>query len=391
MPSPRNGAIARVNVHSAVQALANGAGGLFLLVYLLRAGLPAPAVLLAEAAIVAGRFVIRPAILPFAIRFGLKPPLVVGVLAMAIPYLLLAAVDGFGPALIALCIARSVGEVFYWLAYNAYFSALGDADQRGRQVGVREAMVALAGVVAPILGTAGLVTLGPSWTFALVGLVQAAGALPLVGAPNVAVAPEAPGGLKAAAPILPLMAADGWFDAGFFFVWQIGLFLALGQSIAAYGGAMALAGVAGAAGASLIGGHLDAGYGRRAVVLVYGLAAAIVLARGFSFGLPWLAVASNAAGALLMPLLSPTIGKTSYNLAKAAPCPLRFQMANEAAWDVGCFSACLLSAALLSWGAAFGPVIWLGLPAAGVCGAVLWRRYGPARKTGSERMPPGAG
>jgi hypothetical protein len=40
--------------------------------------------------------------------------------------------------------------------------------------------------------------------------------------------------------------ADGWIAAGFFFVWQMALFLALGESFTAYGGAMALAALVGA-------------------------------------------------------------------------------------------------------------------------------------------------
>jgi hypothetical protein len=58
--------------------------------------------------------------------------------------------------------------------------------------------------------------------------------------PEVAVADEAPGAFRAAVPGILMFAADGWIAAGFYFVWQIPLFLALGESFTAYGGAMAL-------------------------------------------------------------------------------------------------------------------------------------------------------
>ena len=103
-----------------------------------------------------------------------------------------------GGALLALCIVTSVGEVCYWLSYNAYFAAVGDAEHRGHQLGVREAVVAVAGIVAPLLGAWALVTAGSRWTFAAVGLIQAIAAVPLLGAPNVAVRQEAPGALRAA-------------------------------------------------------------------------------------------------------------------------------------------------------------------------------------------------
>jgi MFS transporter, DHA1 family, inner membrane transport protein len=62
----RNDAVNRVNLHSGIQALAEGAGGIFFLVYMLKAGVSIPVALTAQAAIFAGRFVMRPAILPLA-------------------------------------------------------------------------------------------------------------------------------------------------------------------------------------------------------------------------------------------------------------------------------------------------------------------------------------
>jgi DHA1 family inner membrane transport protein len=371
----RNGAINRVNLHSAVQALAQGAGGVFVLIYLLRAGLSVPAALLAQAAIVAGRFLLRPLALPFAHRWGLKPLVIAGALLMAAPFPLLAEIRGVGPRLLALCLVSSMGEVLYWMAYNAWFAALGDPEHRGSQIGAREALVAAAGVVGLLVGTWALVSLGPRPAFAAIALVQAAAVLPLLGAPNVSIHTGAPGDLAAARPALLLIAADGWFDATFFFVWQIALFVSLGRSVAAYGGAMVLAGLAGAVAAPLVGRHIDAGNGRTAALLVYVLAAAIVVARALSLGAPWLAVAANALGALLMPLLSPSMGAVTYDLARAAPCPLRFYMVTDAGWDLGCCSACLAAAALAACGAPLSIAILLGLPAAATGAAALRRLY----------------
>ena len=140
-----------------------------------------------------------------------------------------------------------------------------------------------------------------------------------------------------------LIAADGWFDACFILVWQIALFVSLGESIAAYGGAMALAGLAGAVAGLLLGRRIDAGHGRQAVAIAYGVAAVIVLLRAASLGSPWLAVGANALGGFFWPLLGPALGAAVYNLAKASPCPFRFHMATEGGWDIGCFAACLLA------------------------------------------------
>jgi Major Facilitator Superfamily len=369
-----NDAVNRVNLHSGIQALAQGAGYIFFLVFLLRAGVSVPAALLAQAAIVAGRFILRPAMLPVARRWGLKPMLVVGTLGVALQYPVLAEVDGIGVMLFVLCIVASVGEVFYWLAYNAYFAAIGDAEHRGHQIGAREALVAVAGVAAPFLGAWALVTAGPRTTFAAVGLIQALAVLPLLGAPNVPVKQTAPGAFRAARPAVVLLAIDGWFDACFFFVWQIALFVSLGQNIPAYGGAMALAGLAGGAAGLVIGRHVDAGYGRRAVAIAYGATAAVVAVRAASLGYPWVAVTANALGAAVMPLLIPALATATYNMAKASPCSLRFQMATEGGWDVGCFAGCLVAAALSAAGLSLSVAILTALPVL-LAGALLLRRY----------------
>jgi hypothetical protein len=372
----RNDAINRVNLHSGIQALAQGAGAIFVLVFLLKAGVSIPVVLLAQAAIVTGRFLLRPAILPFAKRFGLKPMLIVGTLGLALQYPALTQVQGVGAGLLILCVVSAVGEVFYWLSYNAYFAALGDREHRGHQVGAREALVAVVGIVAPLLGASALVTVGPGWTFAGVGLIQALAAVPLFGAPNVAVKPAAPGAFRAALPAVALIAIDGWFDSSYIFVWQIALFGSLGESLSAYGGAMALAGLVGAACGLVLGRHVDAGHGRRAVAIAYAVAATVVLLRAASVGLPWLAVMANALGALVMPLLIPVLASVTYNLAKVSPCPLRFSLATEAGWDAGCFAGSLCAAAVAASGASLSAAVLLGLPGI-VAGSILLRRHYP--------------
>jgi hypothetical protein len=371
-----NDAINRVNVHTGILSLAQGAGGIFFLVFLLRAGISVPHALIAQAAILGGRFLLRPAVLPLAKRVGLKPLLIAGTLGLAIQYPLLAAVHGVGPMLVALLVVVSLAEILYYPAYNAAFAALGDAEHRGHQIAAREAVVAIVGVVAPLLGAWALVTVGPGTTFAAVGIVQALAAMPLVGVPNVAVVDAAPGALNAAKLGGVLIALDGWFDAFYIIIWQVALFVALGSSFTAYGGAMALAGLVGGACGLFLGRIIDNGRGRRAVAVAFSVAAALTTLRAVSLGLPWLAVIANAAGAALWPLLLPALGTATYNLAKASPCTFRFNLVLEAGWDVGCASACLITAALVAAGMPLGWTILLALPAVAIAARLLWQYYG---------------
>jgi len=370
----RNRTVNLINLHYGIQALAQGMGGVFFVVFLLRAGLSVPAALCAMTAILAGRFTLRPLVLVLARLWGLKPMVVIGTIGIALQYPMLAEVHGIGWALAALVLIASVGDTFYWSSYHAYFATMGDSEHRGHQVGAREALAAVAGIVAPLIGAWSLIAFGPRIAFGAVGVVQACAAIPLLGTPSVKIARAAPGAFRAAREGIALFAADGWFAAMYVFVWQIALFLALRESYSAYGGAMALSALVGAASGMLLGRNIDAGHGGRAVLIAYAVIAAVTLLRAASLGTPWLAVGANALGALSACLQVPAMMTAVYNLAKASPCPLRFHIAAEGGWDAGCAAGCLTAAALAAAGIslAFALVLALLGTAASV---ILLRRY----------------
>lgn len=379
MHSPDDRAIRRATLHYGIQAFASAAGGIFMLVFLLKAGVPIPIALLYQAGIVAGRFLIRPMVLPLGVRFGVKPLLIAGTLLSAATFLFIGQIKGPGWPLVALCLFSSLGYLLYWLCFHAYFAALGDPDRRGGQVGLREAIVAGVGVVAPLLGAWGLETLGGPITFALVAAVMASATLPLIGAPNVQVAPEAPDGYRVPWTGLGLMFGDGFMSAGYHFAWLIALFLALGESFGAFGGAAAAAALTGAVGGLVLGKAIDAGQGRRAVIVAYVAISVVLLLRAFSLQTPWLAVLANAAGGLIVALVTPVLMTPVYNLSKASRCTLRFHIATEGAWDLGCLAGCLIAAGLAALGLPLTVPILTALLAVGGLVALLFRHYGPRR------------
>ncbi|MGH6958530.1 MAG: MFS transporter [Caulobacteraceae bacterium] len=380
-----NGAVNRINVHYGVQALAMGAGGVFLIAFLLHEGLSIPATLASYAAIVATRFVIRPALMPLAKRWGLKPAVILGVLIGACQYPLLAEVRGADGWLLGFIAVMALGDALYWPSYHAYFAALGDAEHRGHQIGAREALAAVVGIVAPLLGAWALVTAGPLWTFSGVALVRAVSAAPLLGAPNVALKPVAPGALVAARRGVALFIADGWSAALFRNVWQIMLFVSLGRSLAAFGGAVALAALVGAVITLFFGRHIDRGHGRGAALAAYGVAATVMLLRAASFGSPWLAVAANAAGALVGALTVPALMTAVYNLAKAAPCPYRFHVACDGGWDLGAAAASALAAGLAFIGTPLPVALLLAAVGFSTSAWLLARYYGASAAAGGSQ------
>ncbi|MDZ4371900.1 MAG: MFS transporter [Phenylobacterium sp.] len=371
-----NSAVNRVNLHTVVQALSEGAGGIFVLVFMLQTGVPAPLVLCAMAALTAGRFVLRPMVLPLARRIGLRRTLILGTVGEAAIFPLLPMVEGPDAMFVAVILIGPVGSVLYWTCYHAYYAAVGDDEHRGSQVGLRTALTAMVGVVAPLLG-AGLLALGGPWVaFLVAGLIQILAVVPLIGAPEVPLAPPSREPLKGAMAGAALMACDGVFTGGYFFVWQIALFTALGESFTAYGGAMALAAFVGAAFSLWIGRRIDAGGGRSAIVIAFIIAAGVLMFRAISVGSPGLAVTANAVGALVTAVWMPALGAPIYNLAKASACPLRFNVATEGGWDLGCGVACLVGAAMIWGGFTYAAPVLLGLTGATAAFVLLWRRYG---------------
>jgi MFS family permease len=376
-----NRAVNRANLHFGIHAFAQGSGGIFLLVYLLKAGVSVPDTFLALAGILFARFVLRPLVLPVATRFGLKAAVMLGTVVIAFQYLALAEVQGAGAMLVAFCLIAALGDALYWPAYHAYFAAIGDEGYRGHQISARQAIAAVIGIAAPLFGGWALVTLGPHAAFGAVAAVQIAAAFPLAGAPNVTVAARADGAYRAAGLGFALVMLDGWLDGLYHFTWLVALFVTLGESFTAYGGAMALAALAGAIAGLALGRTIDKGNGARAVAIACAVAAGVIVLRAAALGTPWLAVAANALGALVLGLLVPAAMTAQYNLAKAAPCPLRFHVATESGWDLGCGSAALAAAAFAASGASLSLAILFALGAVVGLFVLLRRYYAAVRET----------
>jgi MFS family permease len=351
----QNRTVNLLNLHYGIFAVVMNGGGAFICVYLLHAGVPLPAVLLTMAAITLARFIIRPVVVRLAVRFGLRPMAVAGTVLMAAQYPIIAEVHGIGLALMAVVVASAVADTVYWSCYHAYFAALGDAEHRGHQTSMREAIAAVVGIVAPLLIGWMLATLGARAAFGASGAIMVAAAGPLLWTPQVKVANEAPGAWRAALPGVRLFIADGWIQSGFVFLWQIALFMSLKGNFLHYGGTLAFAALAGAVAGLFLGRHIDAGHGGRAVVLAMVPFALVVLLRAVSPGHPELAVFAAAFSSVGSCLYMPVMMTAVYNQAKAAPCTLRFHVACEGGWDIGCTSGCVVTAAL----------IWLGVPISG--------------------------
>jgi MFS transporter, DHA1 family, inner membrane transport protein len=343
-----NSAINRIYMHSALQCFATNAGATFIYVYLLKAGIALPVVFLIIALVVLSRPLLRFAVLPIVLHYGLRKVLLFGTILDASSYLILGHVHGLDQWLIFYIAASAQGTTFYWTCYHSMVARLGDEEHRGAQVSAREAIYALTGIVGPLFGGLMLAFVGPDAAFMSAGLIYALAVLPILGGQDLAVERD-----------LEIKPAMKWFAFGFAFsdglvaasvnfMWRIVLFKSLSESFQAFGGALALAGVAGALMGLVMGRMIDLGHHKRSYQIGLTAMALVILVEAYGFVTPWGALLATMLSAMAGPLYMSSIMVPFYNAGKASGCTLRFNIAGENGFDSGAGLGCLV-AALLTW------------------------------------------
>lgn len=370
-PSP----LRAITVHSALQSFAENTGGLFMTAFLVAQGVSQPLALAAFAALVMTRFAMRAIVLPLAVGRGLKRVVVLGIVIRATGYVLLGFVTRADGWMLAYVLAMGLGSVLYWTAWHAYNAAIAQGATRGRQVSLQQAATAGVAIVAPVIG--GLIhdRMGPVAGFALIAAIQLAAAWPLLRAPDVRVAAQATVDRALIRFARPLYCAEGLHSGAVNVVWNLALFVSLGERFGAFGGTLALSGACAAGASLLVGRRIDAGQGRAMVPLAYGCAGLAVLAKAIAWRHPVAAVAATALGAVVTPITQVALLAPLYAMARRSACPLRFAMATEAGWDLGCALACMLAAGALALGTSYTWPILAGLAGVATVTVMLARWY----------------
>jgi MFS transporter, DHA1 family, inner membrane transport protein len=206
-----------------------------------------------------------------------------------------------------------------------------------------------------------LTFVGPGAAFAIVGTAMMMAAIPIALGPDLRVVAQAEVPLHTRQVAWRTMFADGLRTAGAHFTWLIALFITLGEDFTAYGGALALAGVAGAAMGLVAGRSIDLGHGLRALQLGVGALAVAIAFRAIGSGAVWSAVLANAAAAVAWPAYATAQSSKLYDLAKQSPCALRYHVVAEGGWDAGVALGCTFAAVLVHFGFGFHWPIALGL------------------------------
>ena len=324
-------------------AMAGGFSG----AYLLEQGFSLPLALAAYAAQLAVRFILRCFSLVLVRRIGVRWSMIAGAAVLAVQFWpLIHARDPRWLGVWLLLVA--LGEALYWPCYHSAVAMTGAPEARGRELGLRNAIGAVAGVVGPLLGGVLLQRFGAALDFGLAAAVTL-GAIPPLLLMTPVKAGEIPALREAMRTIdrrsLTAFAADGFIAGGLIIAWPMALFVSLGSEYESLGIANALAGLVGA-GVGLVAGRvIDAGRRDRALVWV---SLALVASFAFRAFASWSLIAahiSNATGAAVIGVYTTVLMSLIYDRAKGSGAAYRFHFAMEGGWDAGAALGCLAGAA----------------------------------------------
>jgi MFS family permease len=355
--------INRLAIHAALVSLAWSLAGIFFTVFLLRAGLSPAKIFLIAGAILALRFALRPLVIGAVSRVGLRRTLILGTALSAAQFLAIPFVHDVGKALVIYCVIASLSQVFYWTCYHVFFASLGDIERRGSQIGARQTLTALAGIIGPAAGGVMLANFGPWLAFGMAFATQVAAVYPLLSVEEPKIALPAPRGAFAAAKIgILLFSVDGWIQSGSATAWSIIMFQALAERYDSFGGVIAMAALGGALGGMALGRFIDLGHARRSVWFNAGILAVGLILKSMCGDNSLAVIVVTVGTTLFGGLYAPYWMTVVYNASKTAPCTFSFHFASEGGWDAGGVLASVVAAAVCAAQLPLELVILLALP-----------------------------
>lgn len=375
-----NRAVNLINIHAALKRLAIEMGEIFGAIYLYDLGVPLHKIFLAWAAIFLIRIFVRPFGLWLIHKRGLRKSVLLGSILFSAYYLILGQVGGLDWWLVTFVVYAAIADTLYWLPYHAYFAALGDAEHRGKQVGVRESLIRIAATLGPLTG--GLLIN----TFGFYAAFLSAAFLCLVAAIPVYLAPEVKIGRKISwrqawkqRAGFWLFVGDGWGYNAHIFTWNIILFILLGN-VATFGMLLSLAAVFQIIGLLLLGRGVDQGNGKQIYRIGITLSALVVLGRAIFADTVAEVIFFDVLFAIQTCFYCPAFNTALYNSAKKSPNVAWFHFFAESGWDVGAMIA-LGTASLITYcGSDTRWVLAFSLGGLSIVAAVLEKYYKHHRK-----------
>jgi len=331
----KNKAVNLINIHAAIAQLAVNLAEIFSAIYLYQWGIPLYQVFLIWSSLFVVRAFFRPFALWLAQKRGLKKTLFFGSFFYMGYYLFLGQVDGINWWLAIFIFYAAWADCFYWLPYHAYYAALGDHADRGKQLGVREALIKILSMVGPLSGGILINTFGFMAAFIAAAFCMFLTGILIYFLPEVEIGKKIK--LKEAwreRVGFWSFVGDGWLYNAHEYTWNLILFIMLGN-VAQVGGLLSLAVFFQVTIFLFLGNGIDNGAGKKIYRTGIILMILTILGRAIFVDTVKEVIFFDLIFALAMCFYSPALNTALYNSAKKSKNILWFHFFAETGWDVG--------------------------------------------------------
>ena len=345
-----------LNAHYGLRAMGWEMCSMFTLAYLYKQGLSLPLAFTVYAGMLFVRTLTRPIAMWLCLKKGVHFTLMVGTAVFACRYPAMLPIKGLSWMLAPFMLVSGLADVLYWVPYHNYFASIGNSEDRGSSVGIRDAIATVVAVIGPVFGGL-LLSVNAFYAFMMPFVLTLIAVLPLLKTPSLPL-PAKPTAeeKKHIDPFgFIVFIGDGLFyQAGA--IWPLIVFMILSENYGNFGFILALAAFFRAMGSMLFGKMIDKGKGALICYIGYGMHIVILTIRGvFAYTVPVI-IACDFFAAIAYCFSMTGLMTAVYNATKEAKHPLYFTYYTELGWDVGAVSAMLMCAGLtalninLRWG-----------------------------------------
>lgn len=339
-----------LNAHYCIRAAGQEMANLFALSYLYKQGMPLSAVCFTYTLFFAVRLIFRPLVVRLCTKKGIHFCLVIGACLFAVRYLTLIGVEGINFWVFAFLLVSGFTEAFYWAPYHSYFGVIGAQEDRGSNIGVREAFSALISVVAPVIGGF-LLSIDKILAFSFSSLLIVLSIYPLLRSPEIPLPKRL---TRKECKACDKTGFEFYFTDGIFSqpisVWPLVVFMMLSENYGEFGLLLGLAAVFKAAGNMVFGRLIDKGKGMSVCYIGFGLHILVAIVRiFFAYSIP-VVVGCDFFIAIAYSFSTSSFMAPVYNLVKKSPTPLYFMYYSEKGWDFSGAFIMLASGALAYFG-----------------------------------------
>jgi len=339
----KNKDINLLNIHTGLNRFSTTIVLMFGALYFLEQGLSYQTIFLVWIIIFLIRLFFRPISLKLSQKIGLKRAVIFGVFFYSGVFPILTQINGMNLWLYIFIVYWAFADIFYWLPYHSYYAAMGESENRGKHIGIREAFTMTLGAIAPLTGGLLIDNFGFWALYAMSMIIILMGSIPLFFLP--CIDPGEKMTYKKALKELDkrgfwLLLGEGTLYYSHVFIWTIVLYT-LVNNFTTFGWLLSFEIFLNAILFLFLGHYIDKGKGEKITLIATILIAIVITGRAlFAYSIPSILV-FEVLFALSLCFYSSSLAAGFYNLSKKSHNTLWFHFFGEIGWDIGAITALL--------------------------------------------------